>query len=100
MWELTYAENAEIKNVGAYIIPWGLFGNPDAEPKIVKYESPAILSGDTFSADLLDIPEIIGEHNVFNEMSFTAYPFVNDKLMSDELSITSTVNGANIDAVR
>lgn len=99
MWQVNFDENATVENIGAYIIPWSLFDDYGDSFKnksgIVKYDEPEIQSGDTFSADLTEIPRMAGEYNIFENMQISAFPFINGKLLGN--FITSTVNEANID---
>ena len=96
MWQINFADGAKIDNIGAYIIPWGMFdGTMTGKGSIVQYDNPQIQNGDTFSADLTDIPKMASGHNIFEEMEISAFPFINGKLLGN--FITSTVDEANID---
>ena len=100
MWEINFANGAKIDNIGAYIIPWGMFykNNESLDglsSAIVEYEKPEITSGQTFTADLINIPREAEGYNIFRDMQITAFPFVNGKVLGNY--ITSTVEESDID---
>ena len=94
MWKLEADEDAQITNVGAYVIPLDLFEVGET-PTTVTYTNPTtadgepIKSGNTFAVDVTNIPK------TNYDRIFYAVPFINGNFFIEQL-IEATVNEADI----
>ncbi len=91
MWNLTKADGAYLANIGAYIFSWDAFNEgSEVKPAIVLVSKPNMVSGNTFSADYIGIPD--GKYYT----DYCAIPFINGTFFA-EAKLLGNVNTYNVD---